>query len=206
MDLSVLALFVPASFFASVTPGLCMMLALSLGITVGVRHTLWMMIGELAGVALVALASVLGAAVLMSQYPSVFQVFKYCGGAYLIWIGLQMWRAQGQLAVLDEAKGRGRPSAKALVAQGFITAVANPKGWAFFIALLPPFINQGKPLAPQLSVLIVTILLLETLCLLIYAGGGQALSRLLERAENVRLINRISGTLMLLVGAWLALS
>ncbi|GAB2881918.1 LysE family translocator [Microbulbifer echini] len=206
MDLSVLALFVPASFFASVTPGLCMMLALSLGITVGVRHTLWMMIGELVGVALVALASVLGAAVLMSQYPSVFQVFKYCGGAYLIWIGLQMWRAQGQLAVLDEAKGRGRPSAKALLVQGFITAVANPKGWAFFIALLPPFINQGKPLAPQLSVLIVTILLLETLCLLIYAGGGQALSRLLERAENVRLINRISGTLMLLVGAWLALS
>ncbi|GAA5445011.1 homoserine/homoserine lactone efflux protein [Microbulbifer sp. NBRC 101763] len=209
MELSVLALFVPASFFASVTPGLCMMLALSLGITLGVRHTLWMMVGELAGVALVALAAVLGAAVLMVQYPTVFQVFKYCGGAYLAWVGVQMWRSRGQLAAIDGG-GRGamrvRPSPKALVAQGFVTAVANPKGWAFFIALLPPFINQSKPLVPQLSVLLATILLLETLCLLIYAGGGQALSRLLERAENVRLINRISGTLMLLVGVWLALS
>ncbi|WP_444921568.1 LysE family translocator [Microbulbifer sp. CnH-101-G] len=206
MELSVLALFVPASFFVSVTPGLCMMLALSLGITVGVRHTLWMVIGELVGVALVALAAGLGAAVVMVQYPAIFQLFKYCGGAYLAWIGIQMWRSQGQLASLDAAQRSGRPSAKSLIAQGFITAVANPKGWAFFIALLPPFIDQSKPLAPQLSVLIATILLLETLCLLIYAGGGQALSRLLEHAENVRLINRISGTLMLLVGAWLALS
>ncbi|BBL99994.1 LysE family translocator [Microbulbifer sp. GL-2] len=209
MELSVLALFIPASFFASVTPGLCMMLALSLGITVGVRHTLWMMIGELAGVALVALAAVLGAAVLMVQYPAVFQAFKYCGGAYLAWMGVQMWCSQGRLAILEE-KGQGevraRPSAKTLMAQGFVTAVANPKGWAFFVALLPPFIDQSKPLAPQLSVLVSIILLLETLCLLIYAGGGQVLSRLLQRAENVRLINRISGTLMLLVGAWLALS
>jgi len=207
MELSVLALFVPASFFASVTPGLCMMLALSLGITVGVRHTLWMMVGELAGVALVALAAVLGASVLMVQYPAVFQAFKYCGGAYLAWMGVQMWRTQGQLAILEEkGQERARPSAKTLIAQGFVTAVANPKGWAFFIALLPPFIDQSKPLVPQLSVLVAIILLLETLCLLIYAGGGQMLSRLLERAENVRLINRISGTLLLLVGAWLALS
>jgi threonine/homoserine/homoserine lactone efflux protein len=88
--------------------------------------------------------------------------------------------------------------------QGFITAVANPKGWAFFIALLPPFINKSAPLAPQLAVLVAIILLLETLCLLIYAGGGRTLSRLLQRGENVRLMNRIAGTLMLLVGAWLA--
>ncbi|MDP5210640.1 LysE family translocator [Microbulbifer sp. 2205BS26-8] len=209
MDLSVLTLLVPASFFVSVTPGLCMMLALSLGITVGVRHTLWMMAGELVGVALVALAAVLGAAVLIMQHPAIFQVLKYCGGAYLAWMGVQMWRSQGQLAILDEAE-RGvacaRPSARALMAQGFVTDVANPKGWAFFIALLPPFINQSKPLAPQLSVLVTTIVLLETLCLLIYAGGGQGLSRLLARAENVRLINRVSGSLMLLVGIWLALS
>ncbi|WKD50872.1 LysE family translocator [Microbulbifer spongiae] len=186
-----------------------MMLALSLGITVGVRHTLWMMAGELVGVALVALAAVLGAAVLIMQHPAIFQVLKYCGGAYLAWMGVQMWRSQGQLAILDEAE-RGvacaRPSAGTLMAQGFVTAVANPKGWAFFMALLPPFINQSKPLAPQLSVLVATILLLETLCLLIYAGGGQVLSRLLARAENVRLINRVSGSLMLLVGIWLALS
>ncbi|WP_444931793.1 LysE family translocator [Microbulbifer sp. SSSA002] len=207
MELSALALFVPASFFASVTPGLCMMLSLSLGITLGVRHTLWMMVGELLGVALVAITSALGAAVLMVQYPALFQLFKYCGAAYLAWMGVQMWRSRGQLALLDQGGvGVSRPAPRALALQGFVTAVANPKGWAFFIALLPPFINDAKPLLPQLSVLLSILLFLEALCLLLYASGGQALSRLLARAENVRLVNRISGTLMLSVGAWLALS
>ncbi|WP_444933818.1 LysE family translocator [Microbulbifer sp. JTAC008] len=208
MELSTLALFVPASFFASVTPGLCMMLSLSLGITLGVRQTLWMMVGELIGVASVAITSALGAAVLMVQYPTLFQLFKYCGAAYLAWIGVQMWRSRGQLALMDQGDtvDASRPSRRALALQGFVTAVANPKGWAFFIALLPPFINDAKPLIPQLSVLLAILLLLEALCLLIYASGGQALSRLLERSENVRLVNRISGTLMLSVGAWLALS
>lgn len=93
-----------------------------------------------------------------------------------------------------------------MITQGFITAVANPKGWAFFIALLPPFINQDKPLLAQMVVLLCIILSLEFICMLIYASGGRTLSRLLHKGENVRLMNRIAGTLMLGVGGWLALS
>ncbi len=207
IDLSLLALFVPTFFFVSVTPGLCMTLALTLGMTLGVRRTLWMMAGELTGVALVAVAAVLGIAAFMLKYPGAFQVFKYCGGAYLAWLGVQMWRARGRMAMtMPENCGSAAPppSRRALATQGFVTAVANPKGWAFFIALLPPFISDGQPLAPQLAVLVAIILLLETLCLLIYAGGGRTLSRLLARGDNLRLINRIAGTLMLGVGAWLA--
>lgn len=206
IDLSLLALFVPTFFFVSVTPGLCMTLALTMGMTLGVRRTLWMMAGELTGVALVAVASVLGIAAFMLKYPGAFQVFKYCGGAYLAWLGVQMWRARGRMAMAapEGRSGAPAPSRRALAAQGFVTAVANPKGWAFFIALLPPFISDSQPLAPQLAVLLAIILLLETLCLLIYAGGGRTLSRLLASGENLRLINRIAGTLMLGVGAWLA--
>ncbi|MFC6632181.1 LysE family translocator [Microbulbifer taiwanensis] len=207
IELSVLALFVPTFFFVSVTPGMCMTLALTMGMTLGVRRTLWMMAGELTGVALVAVSAVLGIAALMLQYPGAFQVFKYCGGVYLAWLGIQMWRARGRMAMAaPEARDPTAPlpSRWALAAQGFVTAVANPKGWAFFIALLPPFINDNQPLAPQLAVLIAIILLLESLCLLIYAGGGRTLSRLLAQGESVRLVNRIAGTLMLGVGAWLA--
>lgn len=206
IDLSVLALFVPTFFFVSITPGMCMTLALTLGMTVGVRRTGWMMLGELAGVALVAVSAVLGIAALMLKHPAAFQWFKYAGGAYLAWLGVQMWRARGRMVMVAPAeRAKGPPPARsALALQGFLTAVANPKGWAFFIALLPPFISDGRPLAPQLAVLVAIILLLETLCMLIYATGGRTLSRLLERGENVRLINRIAGTLMLSVGGWLA--
>lgn len=207
MDFSVLALFVSTFFFVSITPGMCMTLALTLGMSIGVRRTLWMMIGELLGVATVAVSAVLGIAALMLQYPEAFRVFKYCGGTYLAWLGIQMWRARGGMAMQPPEERDGAaplPKRRALVVQGFVTAVANPKGWAFFIALLPPFIDDQRSLLPQLSVLIAIILLLETLCMLIYAGGGRTLSGLLRRGENVRLVNRIAGSLMLGVGGWLA--
>ena len=207
IDLSVLALFVPTFFFVSITPGMCMTLALTMGMTLGVRRTLWMMLGELTGVALVAISAVLGIAALMLQYPDAFRLFKYAGGAYLAWLGIQMWRARGRMVMVapeQRAEAGPAPARHALTLQGFVTAVANPKGWAFFIALLPPFISDRHPLLPQLAVLIAIILLLETLCMLIYASGGRTLSRLLQSGENVRLINRIAGSLMLTVGAWLA--
>ncbi|MCW8127579.1 LysE family translocator [Microbulbifer halophilus] len=207
MDFSALALFVSTFFFVSLTPGMCMALALTLGMSIGVRRTAWMMIGELLGVAVVAVSAVVGIAALLLKYPAAFQVFKYCGGAYLAWLGIQMWRARGGMAMLAPQERDGAappPKRRALMLQGFVTAVANPKGWAFFIALLPPFVDDQRPLLPQLSVLIAIILLLETLCMLIYASGGRTLSGLLRRGENVRLVNRIAGTLMLGVGGWLA--
>ena len=207
LEPSGLALFISTFFFVSITPGMCMTLALTLGMAIGVRRTLWMMAGEVVGVGLVALAAVLGVAAFMLQYPAAFQVFKYLGGAYLAYLGVQMWRSGGRLVALEQDAANARQiTRRALWMQGFVTAVANPKGWAFCIALLPPFIHQQQPLIPQLALMLVIIVVLETLCMLIYASGGRTLSKLLHKGENVRLMNRIAGTLMLGVGAWLALS
>ena len=78
-DLALLAVFIPTFFFVSITPGMCMTLAMTLGMSVGVRRTMWMMIGEVIGVALVAIAAVIGVASVMLNYPSVFQVFSLFG-------------------------------------------------------------------------------------------------------------------------------
>ena len=80
-DLALLALFIPTFFFVSITPGLCMTLALTMGMTLGVRTTLWMMAGELVGVGTVASAAVLGVAAILTQRPEIFIVIKYGGGA-----------------------------------------------------------------------------------------------------------------------------
>lgn len=126
-----------------------MTLAMTLGMSIGVRRTLWMMIGELAGVALVAVAAVMGVAAMMLNYPQIFEVLKWVGGAYLGYIGIQMWRAKGKMASLDNQSTQ--ISNQALISQGFVTAIANPKGWAFMISLLPPFIDVERAVAPQLS-------------------------------------------------------
>ncbi|WP_221798016.1 LysE family translocator [Oceanobacter mangrovi] len=206
LNTAVLLAFIPTFFFVSITPGMCMTLSMSLGMTVGVRRTLWMMIGELAGVALVATSAVVGIAAVMLNFPLLFMAFKIVGGLYLAYLGVQLWRSKGKLALAAMGEQQRQISRKDLVWQGFMTAIANPKGWAFFIALLPPFIDPAISMVSQLPALIAIILLLEFVCLVIYASGGKSLALLLKNQSNVKLINRCAGTLMLGVGGWLIAS
>lgn len=203
-DVALLAVFIPTFFFVSITPGLCMTLALTMGMTLGMRKTLWMMGGELLGVGTVASAAVLGVAAILSQSPEAFIVIKYVGGAYLAYLGVQLWLSRGRMSVRLDDTPAPQPRRTALALQGFVTAIANPKAWAFMVALLPPFISLNHALAPQLALLVAVILVLEFLCLLIYAAGGKSLRKFLQHSGNVRLLNRTAGTLMVGVGGWLA--
>ncbi|MEZ8545358.1 LysE family translocator [Vibrio splendidus] len=206
MDSALLWAFIPTFFFVSITPGMCMTLALTLGMSVGYKRTLWMMIGELAGVAVVSIAAVLGIASIMLNYPWLFTGFKFVGAAYLFYLGVQMWRSRGKLAISTDNQTIKVSNDWDLVVQGFVTAIANPKGWAFMISLLPPFINSNKDLAPQLLILVSIILVSEFVCMTLYATGGKSLKHMLGKADNVKLMNRIAGTLMMGVGVWLFVS
>lgn len=203
MDSSLLFLFIVTFFAVSATPGLCMTLSLTLGMTIGVRRSLWMIAGELLGVGVVSLSALLGVATLLLTYPSLFLVLKYCGGAYLFYLGIQMWRSKGKMAIDLESNEQQNISPASLAIQGFVTAIANPKGWVFVISLLPPFINTQQPLLPQATLLIAIILVLELICMLLYASGGRVLRSLLQKKNNVKLMNRIAGTMMLGVSLWL---
>ncbi|MFA0232228.1 LysE family translocator, partial [Vibrio sp. 10N.261.45.A7] len=144
MDSALLLAFIPTFFFVSITPGMCMTLALTLGMSIGYKRTLWMMVGELAGVAVVSVAAVLGIASIMLNYPWLFTGFKFVGAGYLFYLGVQMWRSRGKLAISTDSQTTKVSNDWDLVVQGFVTAIANPKGWAFMISLLPPFINSNK--------------------------------------------------------------
>lgn len=205
IDYTLLTLFIPTFLVVSATPGMCMTLALTLGMSIGVKRTLWMMWGELIGVALVAILSVLGVASVMLNYPSAFLALKYLGGAYLGYLGIQSWRSKAHLTLCEDDKAK-QMSNSGLAIQGFVTAIANPKGWAFFIALMPPFINPELAMLPQLSVLIAIILITEFSFLLAYATGGRSLKQLLKQGDQLKWLNRISGSLMILIGLWLAIS
>ncbi|QSX32227.1 LysE family translocator [Shewanella avicenniae] len=202
LNLSLLSVFIPTFLLVSATPGMCMTLAMTLGMQVGLRRTLWMMLGEVVGVALVAIAAAVGVAAVMVQHPTLFQLLKWLGGAYLIWVGIGMWRSPATLGLTEQPQDVRR---SALISQGFITAIANPKGWAFMISLLPPFIDSSMPMTPQLSSLIVIIMLSELLCMTAYATGGKGLRAALLKGNKVQWLNRSSGALMMLVGVWLAL-
>jgi homoserine/homoserine lactone efflux protein len=184
---------------------MCMTLAMTLGMSIGIRKTVWMMWGELLGVAIVAIAAVIGVSALMLKYPAIFNLLKWLGATYLFYIGINMCRSKGKLA-LSEGEKQKDVGKRHLFNQGLITAIANPKGWAFMISLLPPFINSQLALAPQLSLLVIVILCSEFTCMMIYATGGKTIGKLLTQTKNVKVLNKISGTLMIGVAIWLALS
>ena len=183
-----------------------MTLSMTMGIAIGVRNTMKMMVGELIGVLIVAGISVVGGGTIISSFPTAFLLLKYGGGLYLMLGGYQMINSRGSLALNFDGTKAYDISFINLSLQGFITAVANPKGWAFFIAIVPAFINYEIDLFPQMSALVLIILIIEFLSLMLYASGGQALGVLLKKKNNFRVINRIAGILMICVGIWLAFS
>jgi threonine/homoserine/homoserine lactone efflux protein len=203
MDPTLLITFAASFFFVALSPGLCMTLAMSLGISIGVRRTMWMMAGEVTGIALVGASAVIGVATLLLNAPIVFAVFKWIGAAYLVYMGWQTWHAEPLRP--EQLAGSDRRTRSSLALQGFVTAVSNPKAWAFLVALLPPFVDQSRPLAPQLLAMLATMLVIEFISLQIYAHGGRALSEQLHRRGKARWLNRIAGSLMVGVGVWLAL-
>jgi homoserine/homoserine lactone efflux protein len=203
LNSTLLIAFGASFFFVALSPGLCMTLAMSLGISVGARRAMWMMAGELAGVALVATSAVLGVAALLLKAPTAFAIFKWVGAAYLVYMGWQTWRAEPLRP--EQLAGDNSRTRTSLAVQGFVTAVSNPKAWAFFVALLPPFVDRSRPLAPQLLALLAVILVIEFTCLQIYANGGRALSEQLHRRGKARWLNHAAAGLMVAVGIWLAI-
>ena len=192
--------FCGSFFLIAMSPGLCMTLAMSLGISIGLRRTLWWMLGELAGIALVGSAAMLGVAALLLGAPRVFTAFKFVGAAYLLWMAWRSWHSPvGGLAATSQA------TPLALCMQGFLVAVSNPKAWAFMMALLPPFIDPKAPLAPQMALLLSLMIVIEFSALLIYAWGGRGLSEVLLRRGQAQWLNGIAALLMVVVAGWLVL-
>jgi homoserine/homoserine lactone efflux protein len=205
IDWQVLSIFIPTFFFVSLTPGMCMTLALTLGMSIGLKRTFWMMSGELVGVGLVSTLAVIGVASIVLKFPSIFVGLKIVGGLYLGFLGVQLWLEKGKMSIKSHDPIASKIPRWQLASQGFVTAIANPKGWAFSISLLPPFINMQEAIGPQLSILVVVILICELICLTAYASGGSKLRKLLLHAENVRLVNKVAGVMMLGVAVWLIL-
>ena len=195
--------FSAAFFLIAVSPGLCMSFAMTLGIRIGVKRTLWMMWGELAGVALVATAALFGVAALLVAQPHLFAIAKLLAAAYLLWAAINAWRSRAAVGTDATAAMHSRRS---LVWQGFAVATSNPKAWIFLAALLPPFIDPDAPIAPQAITLIGVMVLIEFGCMLLYAQGGRLLKTALVQRGLGQWLNRISAALMAGIAVWLLLS
>ena len=196
MSTDLLWIFIPTIAAISLTPGMCMTLAFTVGLSQGYRHTLWMMWGELAGVATVVVTCVGLLAWIQALPKAYFTLLALIGGTYLLWVSYRLWTAPARF---EQGKGRPRVTPTALLALGYTTAVMNPKGWGFMIALLPGFMSSDTAVPQQLMVFLGVILPSEFLSMSLYASGGSGLRRLLSSEKHLAALNKVAAGLMVLV-------
>ncbi len=176
-----------------------MTLAFTLGLSIGYRRTLWMMWGEMAGVATVFAATFWSLGWLLSRDPIYFQMFSLVGGSYLIYLAFLMFRETPKTIV---SKNLDKTSVGSLILLGYVTAVSNPKGWAFLMALLPGFVAADAPLAPQFAIMLVIMLSTEFISMTVYATGGQWLAQRLGSNTGLLSVNKIAACMLLLAALW----
>jgi homoserine/homoserine lactone efflux protein len=186
----------------SLTPGPNSLLALTHGALYGHRRTLWTVAGGSVGFVILIGLSMLGIGALLKASADALILLKICGGAYLVWLGVQVWRAPP--LQLDVAIAGGDRSGVALWRQGFLAAASNPKAILFFGAFLPQFIDAHRPLLAQFLLMALTFGAVEFLVEYLLARLANSIRPLLERA-GAR-FNRACGALFALMGVVLPLS
>ena len=191
MSLHLWWLYVTAVFLISATPGPNMLHVMTHSIAHGPRRALATMAGLMSAVLLCLIASALGLGALLKASPRLFDVLRYAGVAYLVWLGIKAWRAPVGLA----ATAAPARSHHALYATGLLTGLSNPKLIIFAAALFPQFIDTNRPFGVQLAILVVSFVVIESFWYSIYALGGVKLARWLEPVNRQRLFNRASGVM-----------
>lgn len=183
----------------SLTPGLCMTLAFTLGMTVGYRRTLWMMVGELSGVAVVFTATFWSLSWLLDQSPWLFKALSILGGSYLAYLAINLFRAPTESIKKIESLSTKRYQ---LIVLGYVTAVSNPKGWAFLLALLPGFILPEHSMGIQYGWMLLIMMMTEFSSMSLYAGGGKWLAARLSYERGQITTQRIAALLLAVASAW----
>lgn len=146
-----------------------MILALNIVLSFGLKKALYMIAGELTGVAIVALAAILGISALVLKAPIIFMVLKIIGAIYLIFLAYQLITSKHKSLSVIKTPAVNK---QILFYQGFITSVSNPKGWAFMLAVLPAFIIPQASLTIQITLLLLIIITIEFVSSIIYAVAG----------------------------------
>ena len=201
MDLHTWLIYLLAALGLSLSPGPNGLLALTHGALHGRRKTLWTIFGGSAGFITVIALSMFGIGALLQTSLLWLTVLKWLGGAYLVWLGIQVWRAPAIGVELQAtATARGGWS---LFRQGALSAATNPKGILFFAAFLPQFIDPARSLLLQFVIMAGTFAGIEVVTEFVIASTAHRIRPWLQRSG--KRFNQACGGVFVAIGAALPL-
>jgi threonine/homoserine/homoserine lactone efflux protein len=146
-------------------------------------------------------ASLFGLGAVLAASAMLFTVLKWIGGAYLIWLGIKLWRAP--IITEPVADNDNLPEEKSLkiFLHAYVVTALNPKSIVFFVAFVPQFLNPALPFVGQMLIMEATFLVLATINASTYALAAHAARGLIRKASVQRAVNRTGGTLLIAAGA-----
>lgn len=205
MDLHTWLTFFAASWLISLSPGAGAIASMSTGLRHGWRPGLWNILGLQLGIVAIMVVVAAGLGALLAASDLAFAVVKWCGVAYLLWLGVQQWRSPAHDIAGDAAQAeRTPPTPRALVLRAFLVNASNPKGLVFMLAVLPQFINPHAPQLPQYGLCLLAQIIADVVVMSGYTLLAARGLRALQSASHQLVLQRGFGTLF--IGAALLLA
>ena len=204
MNLEFILIYTATVFIASITPGPSMILALNHGIKYGAKRTLATAFGNLTATMIQAFLSIAGLGAILLQSENVFNIIKYIGAIYLIYIGIKTFFAPTDLALKADEDNNVESNFINRYLEAFFVTAGNPKAIIFFTALFPQFIDTQHNTMFQFVIILSIMAVIAFSCMMIYGIFGQSVMRLLNKAKVTKIFNRLVGTTLIGMGIGLA--
>ncbi|MCV0427378.1 MAG: LysE family translocator [Roseibium sp.] len=201
MTLELYSAYVIATLIVLAIPGPTIMLVVSYALTQGRKSAFASVMGVGLGDATAASASLLGLGAVLAASSAAFTVLKWVGAAYLVWLGIKMWRSRP--TALGAHQVADVPARK-IFWHAYVVTSLNPKGIIFFMAFLPHFIAPQAAVVPQLTLLGSTFVVLGVLNAAIYALAAAAVGQKLRSPSLMRLVNKVGGGFLISAAAMTA--
>jgi len=201
VELNTWLIYAAAAAGLSLTPGPNGLLALTHGALHGVRKTLFTIAGGALGFTSVIAVSLFGIGALLAAASELLVVLKWVGGAYLVWLGIGVWRSPAMGAT--QGPDQRVITRVNVFRQGLLASITNPKGILFFVAFLPQFLSEDIPLLTQFLVMAITFVGIEIITETVIALGAAKIQPLLARFG--KRFNRVFGAMFMLIGVLLPL-
>jgi len=204
MEFSTWLTFFAASWAISISPGPGAIASMSAGLNHGFKYGYVTIFGLVLGIWSQLLIVGVGLGALMATSSMAFTVVKWLGVAYLVWLGIQQWRAPARPMVAVSDSGEV-VTQRSLILKAWMINVVNPKGTVFLLAVVPQFINLSQPLLPQYLVIGATLAFTDMVVMAGYTALAARVLGALKEPRHIRVMNRTFGSLFVLAGSLLAL-
>jgi len=203
MSMEVWLGFFAACWVISLSPGAGAIASMSSGLQYGFWRGYWNALGLQLGLIVQIAIIAAGVGAVLAASATAFQVIKWFGVGYLVYLAYKQWRAL-PMDMSDESAVRPIGKPLSLVFRGFLVNVSNPKALVFMLAVLPQFLNPHAPLLPQYVAITVTMISVDMLVMAGYTGLASRVLRLLRTPKQQRRLNRTFAGLFIGAATFLA--